>query len=508
MTTSGRRRLLATLVALLLLAPTASTATAPASADVVRGAGQPGQAAQAAAAGRPNVLLITTDDMRADDLRGMPLTRRLIGAAGLSATGLAPHPLCCPARAQILTGQYAHHNGVRGNQGVHGLYQALRQPDETIARWVERAGYDTGMVGKFLNGYGSGSRRPPGWQEWHPFVTDVYQPYDVGMVEGDRVVADPFTHSNDVVRNKTISSLDALRADGDGRPFFMWSSYVAPHGTCEEKKNCSDPPIPARRHLGLDVAGGNPAERSRSFGNNRGNYFGSGVSGRANTRPYLRRLDVARQRALASVDEGIAATLSHLARIGELDDTYVIFTSDNGYLLGEHRYTGKNVPYEPALKVPFLVRGPGIAAGQRRPDLVASLVDLAPTILRMTGGVEGRSGALDGADLLPVLLRQAPVRRTAQLIDIGPSSTFKTINRPWTLRGVRTQRYTYWVWYTGRRPQLFDRRADPAMVRDVAADPRYRTVRRQLQRTLRRLVTCAGPQQCRPTIPVLGPRRR
>jgi N-acetylglucosamine-6-sulfatase len=454
---------------------------------------------------RPNVLLITTDDMRLSDLEAMPLTRQLLGDGGVRpGTALAPNPLCCPARAEILTGQYATHNGVRANDGVHGGYPALREPDETLPAWLEQAGYRTSFVGKFLNGYRSPeSPAPAGWTDWHPWAKGLYEAYGVAVTEGDGTVTYPDTHSNDLVRDYTAAAIDEFAGPD---PFFIWSSYVSPHGRCLERSNCSDPPEPALRHRGLFPGLDNPAEASPSYRDPRGNHFGEGVSGDLPTVGELRYANRKRWQALQSVDEGIASTLGTLEEHGELDSTLIIFTSDNGYLLGEHAYEGKNVPYEEALRIPFLVRGPGLPAGAVRPNLEATLVDIAPTIAAAAGATPTRSAPLDGRDLLPGLARASAVRSSTQLLEIGPSRTFHTSDRPWTLRGVRTGRYTYLKWAGSPRAQLFDRRTDPAQLRNLTRDRRYRPVLRELRRRLWVLSTCSGADECRqdfgPTPPV------
>ena len=127
---------------------------------------------------RPNVLLITTDDQTLTDLAVMPRTRRLIAGQGVSFDGMSPHPLCCPARAEILTGQFAQNNGVRSNRGPYGGYKRLHTRN-TIATWMQDAGYRTIFMGKFLNGYNAEvySGHAPGWDDWNPTVRGVYN-YD------------------------------------------------------------------------------------------------------------------------------------------------------------------------------------------------------------------------------------------------------------------------------------------------------------------------------------------
>ena len=126
----------------------------------------PGSAGSAGSGQRPNVVFVLTDDMRDDDLDHMPITRRLLADEGMEFTdAISPHPLCCPARAQLATGQYAQNNGVQHNRGVHGGFEAL-DPTQEASSWFRDSGYATGFVGKFLNGYGPRDPRPAGWTRW------------------------------------------------------------------------------------------------------------------------------------------------------------------------------------------------------------------------------------------------------------------------------------------------------------------------------------------------------
>ncbi len=166
-----RHRFRQTLLAVLACALLALAATSP---SALLSAGKESAAAQTravAARDAPNIILVSTDDQTLYDLRWMPITRELIGGHGIDFTdGLSPHSLCCPARAEMMTGQYGQNNGVHHNNGLHGGYKALIDPDNTIGRWLQHAGYQTAMVGKYLNGYGPAAERPEGWDHWNAFV--------------------------------------------------------------------------------------------------------------------------------------------------------------------------------------------------------------------------------------------------------------------------------------------------------------------------------------------------
>jgi arylsulfatase A-like enzyme len=200
------------------------------------------------------------------------------------------------------------------------------------------------------------------------------------------------------------------------------------------------------------------------------------------TRAELRRWHRARIQSLQGVDESVDEIVQELRRLGELRDTVILFVSDNGYLMGEHSYRGKDVPWEEALRIPMLVRGPGIPNGVVRRQTM-TLVDVAPTLLDLADARP--SVTQDGRSLLPTLRRPQARGYSTALIQGG------SWNRPWMYRGVRTRRYTYVRLYNGR-PELYDRRTDPHQLRSVAQDPRYRSVRHELERRTATLAECAG----------------
>lgn len=454
---------------------------------------------QRAAARAPNIVLITSDDQTAVELRWMPRTRRLLGRAGVTFSDMvAPHPNCCPSRAQILSGQYAHNNGVRTNSPPWGGHEGF-DPSTALPVWLQRAGYATGFVGKYLHGYDEDDGVEPGWDRWRPIIgvlSDYHSflQYDDGALR--RFGPDDY-HTDEVARQ----SRELVRDLGAGdRPFFLWSSFLAPHGTCQgnPQPDCSGPPPAADRHA--DILGDVrlPALDSPSF-NTRGAWAKArGRSTPARSRDEAQRLFTQRIRALAALDEAVAGIVEELERTGELEDTVLMFTSDNGYLFGEHRLVGKNVPYEEAVHVPLAMRGPGIPAGQRRTQTVAT-IDLAPTIAALAGARPMRR--TDGRSLLPYAVADRPQRDRPLLVQAG--SKGKVEARAWTFRGVRTDRYTLVRWKKPRLRELYDRHRDPHQLTNVHGDPRYQRIRRQLTTLLRdRLEDCRG-RACRRPVPEL-----
>ena len=440
-------------------------------------------------ADRPNIVFISTDDERVSDMRWMPFTRRLIGGHGVTFTqALSPHPLCCPARAEFVTGQYGQNNGVHHNRGVYGGYRALLDPGNTLARWLHAAGYQTAMSGKYLNGYGStGSTRAAtlGWDHWNPSVGGVYSyNHTTFYDDGDRILQR--RHVDDVVTSYVRSYIREFSKKQ--APFYVWASDLAPHNRRTDK---TGPPLPARRHRGLFPHVQNTAEKKASFGKSvvdgqRAVLHGRGLTTKQQT------LFTARIRSLQAVDEGVQKIVQTLRETGELDNTYIIFTSDNGYLLGEHGLHGKNMLFEEALRVPMLVRLPGSGVASKSSVPVTS-VDLAATVADLAGVDPGRTQ--DGQSFAPILSSHAGGWRDTQLVQTGYES--HSVDNPgWEERGVRTARWTYGHNFQNGTYELFDRVADPLELVNLANQPGYADVLVELERRTAALESCAG-QACR-----------
>lgn len=439
---------------------------------------------------RPNVILITTDDQALSDLAWMPKTRTSLGKAGLTFTdGISPHPLCCPARAEILTGQYAQNNGVYTNQGVFGGYGALADPDNTLPAWLQDAGYRTGFIGKFLNGYKHTVHgRPAGWTWWDPTIIGTYDYLDYTQANNGNPIQSDGTYITDYVAAVTRTRIEEWSQQR--APFFLWASYVAPHKTCVSEIDgvrCNGFPKPEAAYASAYGGATNPARL-------KGSYNEADVSDKPRVIRRQAKKDSgrlsdffrARIRSLASVDDAVANTVAALAETGELQNTYILFTSDNGWLLGEHRFVGKKLAFEESLRVPFLMRGPGIPAGLTRSQTV-SVLDIAPTVLSATGVSPGR--IMDGVSVLPYV-----GGRQTRLIQSGRITNDPTKSR-FNYRGVRERRYTYTRWASGFE-ELYDRVRDPHQLVNVANDPRYRKVRKELRSRLRKLRDCAGATWC------------
>lgn len=450
-------------------------ALVPAVASAGRGTGH--RVAERAAK-QPNVVLVLLDDMRADELRFLPRTRNLIAGHGRTYSQLiAAHPLCCPARATLTTGQYGQNNGVRNNKGPWGGYPALARPDNNIGRWLRAAGYDTAYYGKYLNGYKGSSGRPKGWNIWQPLVSGVYSYWDYKFYRGTPVHHRYITHT---LRDKVRAGIGRFTADH--KPFFMFVNQTAPHDAFGGSH--FGPPKYEPKYAGLYDHLGSLARHSRAFGRPGGRSYPSDLRKWGWDPDREDTWQRARARALRSADDAIAGLVADLRAAHQLSNTYIIVTSDNGYQLGEHVWSGKNLLFRESLQVPMVIRGPGITPGSHNATQLTQ-ADIAAQIVRWTGATPQRR--LDG-----VPFSRAAARSTV-LIQTGDSVADSTPG--WWYRGVRTKRYTYGLRTTGRGGPggiLFDHRNDPDELHNRWNDERYAAVRRALHRRFLALRSCAG----------------
>lgn len=468
---------------------------------------------------RPNIILFSTDDQRLDEMVFLPKTNELIGGEGLTFTeALTPHPLCCPARAELMTGQLAQNNGVRTNFPPQGGYEAF-DPTSTIGTDLSAAGYNTAFLGKPLNGYHHTYGRDPGWTLFNATshgYADYYKfvQYDNGELARIPGYYTDYLSEKAVEYAHQLSSYDA--------PFFMWVSHFGPHPAkgregCHDSSCKNGPPKMSPGYRAMTRLTGQRPHEAQAAELARDIVSSASFNERdVSDKPHLIRkqspaaarkvvrTQQARAGALASVDDALAQLVEQLEEDGELDNTYIVFITDNGYQLGEHRWFGKTLPYEENLRTPMLVRGPGIAPGTTT-DSIATIVDLVPTFLDIADADSDR--LLDGVSLLSTWRGETDqALHPGGVLIQGGAYKPETGPRGWLYRGVRTARYTY-VRYHDGFVELYDRATDPEQLRSVAGQPRYRALQAELARRTRLLQDCAGPGPCNRTfgpLPHLG----
>ena len=443
---------------------------------------------------RPNIVVIMTDDQTLENTRVMYNVKNLIGRQGATFNeAVVSYALCCPSRATFFTGQYAKNHRVLSNRPPYGGYKRFDHRT-ALPVWLRRGGYYTAHVGKYLNGLGVGRPReiPAGWDDWYGTVDpSTYRYWNYTLNENGHLVryrGKMADYQTDVLGRKAVGVIETHATRR--KPLFLSVAFLAPHGGAPVA--IDDPPRmhtpePAPRHRDRFVFEQLPTPPSYDEENVRDKPYG--IRRRklledyvvfAMTENYQQRLE-----SLLSVDEAVRNIVDALQRTGELENTYIVFTSDNGFFHGEHRVaSGKVLPYEPALRVPLLVRGPGIKPGVVLDQLVAN-VDLAPTIVELARVTPGR--IMDGVSLVQLLKTGEWNVDRDVLIETGPSQKTRQM-----FAGVRTPRYQF-VKYGNGETELYDLVKDPYQLTNLSSTAEHQTLVVELAQRLDALRACAGP---------------
>ena len=423
----------------------------------------------------PNLILIVTDDQRADTIRFMPNVRRLLAAHGVTFRRFyVTTSLCCPARAGILTGQYARHTGVYDNVGPHGGAGAF-DDRSTVATWLSGGGYTTALVGKYLNGYSRFGRCyfPPGWTEWAALASEPEAHYFDYPLNHDGTIQwygdEPRDYSTSVLfRRGTSFALSARQ------PFFLYLAPSAPHRPAT--------PLPRDAGRFRDL----PPSRPPSFDEHDVSDKPWGNEVPSLSPSEIGEIDGIREHMLESlqaVDRDVAFLVRALRRSGRLGHTVIALTSDNGFLWGEHRLLSKVWPYEESIRVPLVVRVPWLTRSRVDSHLVLN-IDLAPTLAQLAGVRPGLPE--DGRSFVPLLEgRHTRWRRAFTEEWLGRPAT--EVGSPPPFEALHTRRWV-WVEYRNGWRELYDLRRDPHELANLAARPRTAGLRRRLSDELRALL--------------------
>lgn len=486
------------------------------------------------AGARPNIVVVMADDMRVDDLLFAPSVRRLVAARGLQfENSFSPYPLCCPARASFLTGQYAHNHRVDWHERPLG-YGAF-DDSRTLATSLRAAGYRTGFIGKYLNGYGRMRSRvsgkpswrytPRGWTDWvgaleNPggdrFHGDTYNYFDTPFNVNGRVDNRyRGRYQSNVIGDFSVQL--ARKYTRDAKPFFLYVNYVAPHfGGPREKDDIravrrSDGRLevfksPARprkirgrfdsvikRGAGVPRGGG-PLEKDVS---DKPRVFAKLPEPTKRERRALRELTRQRAESIFVMDRQVRRLVRTLKKSGAWENTVFMFTSDNGYFLGEHRMrTGKVRAHEPSLRVPLVLTGPGMRSGEKRYDPITTL-DLSASILDLADAGAPRSA--DGVTRVPTMLGGDRGWSTPVVTESAIPGKGRTFTAGRTSVGLRTARYSLILNKRGRH-ELYDLLRDPLQDTNVYRAASHRAVRQRLLDTLTSVKDCSGAG-CRAQLP-------
>jgi N-acetylglucosamine-6-sulfatase len=532
---------------------------------------------------KPSFVVVQTDDETMEELYqgvrmangseefAMPNTLQLLGEKGITFNRYyTPYSLCAPSRVSLLTGRYAHNNHVQGNVPPNGGwtgFQSRLAYSHNLATWLQGAGYRTMHIGKILNGYGDppyspGTEVPPGWTTWHTILNSDTDHYAYGyLMNNNGVVEGPYGDSGSWETREYGEIDDAgcpyaplngkpcfyetdkfnqlaaeeLAATPAEQPFYMQVDYTSPHGDFRKPAG----PQVATRDFGRFSTAPLPDNRAEGF--NEGNVNDKPRFIRE--APYLSATEIHTYRvyyqhcleSLISVDEGVKEILDELGGLGRLRNTYVIFTSDNGFFFGQHRLVGgKFLAYEPSTHLPLIIRGPGIKPDTSTGQLV-NTIDIAPTILELAEVAPDKS--IDGVSLVPYMkeptlrsrrpllfesfVQTDDVEQNGQAAAEEPAATERTDAGPATGKlglkgvsarpatgknpaahasevappknyyGIRLGPYKYIEWPDGEK-ELYDINKDPYELNNIVRDPNYFPIRAFLHTELERLETCSG----------------
>jgi N-acetylglucosamine-6-sulfatase len=550
---------------------------------------------------RPSFVVLQTDDSTLEELyaafrpypgspllRAMPNTLDLLAKRGETFNRYyVSYPLCCPSRVSLMTGRYAHNTGVKGNVQPNGGYSGFSfrgAYDHNIATWLQGAGYRTIHIGKFLNGYGDepysdGKNVPPGWSSWHTVLNADTHHYFYGYVlNNDGVVSEPYGSSGTWEPREYTErdppgcpfepqegrpclyatdvfnwmAREEIKATPPEQPFYMQVDYTAPHGDFRRPAGPEPPP----RYYNWFKGARLPHNRSEGFDEGNVNDKPAFIREAEHLTPSIKhtyKVYYDKQlEALRAIDDGVQQVVGALAAAGRLQNTYIVFTSDNGFFFGEHRLIGgKFLAYEPSTHLPLVIRGPGIKPGTETGELTAN-TDIAPTILNLAGVEPDKS--VDGRSIVP-FLRDPELRSDRPLIfesfvqsndveangaiastgegdggvpggngstdpkpkepEAGVSSApgahggkahASILAPPLNYEGIRLGPYKYIAWPDGEK-ELYDIEKDPNELNNLVKVPNLYPIRNFLHRQLRRYENCVGRECREPTPPIPMTRR-
>jgi arylsulfatase A-like enzyme len=421
---------------------------------------------------RLNVVVILSDDERVDGTTVMKNVRRLIADHGITFSDYhVTTSLCGPSRASILTGQYSHHTGVVQNFDKH----VFDEQRSDLAVWLHDAGYETALVGKYLNSDTGLSRTgiAPGWDDWQVMAGNPMEAYYNYLInDNGRLVHygnKPSDYSTTVLTQKAVQFIQ-----GAHHPFFLYFAPVAPHL----------PAIPDKRDQGKleNIAPiHSPAFNQRHIGKEPWRFWHKDLLSAA-AQLYINHVRIRQEESLLALDRSVRSVVQALRARHELKRTVILYTSDNGFLWGEHRLGGKVWPYQESTHVPLIVRTPWTATARRNNQPVLN-IDFAPTISALAGIKRGLPE--DGRSFVPLLHGERAPWRHAFLVEYLGQNLLKKGGPP-PYVAVQTRRNLYVEYKNGWR-ELYNLKKDPWELNNISGNRRTKPLQATLSQTLHRL---------------------
>lgn len=427
---------------------------------------------------KPNLLVVMIDDADLETLRDTPRLRSITQGKGVSfSESFVTNPLCCPSRATFLRGQYSHNTGVTSNGLPNGGYPRFEQrgnhKDNVVTR-LKRSGYRTFMVGKYMNGFNNRST-PPGWDR---FIQTGFFRYKVDNASWQPLPENVwFDDRTGEVASRLIRNQASVKG-----PFFGWVSFHSPHAVMDGGKAVGY--VPPKRHKGKRADASLEAKPSRFEKDlsDKPRWLRDRVAKRGEVNPErVQQNHQSRVEMLEGIADNMKKILTALQQSRQYNNTYILFTNDNGFLLGEHHLTAKSWPYEESIRVPLAIRGPGVPAGVVRREMVTNN-DIAPTLLRWARLAQ--PNYMDGRALQP-LLSTAPTStwtRKQILIENADES-----NLP-PYKAIRTREGKIYIEYSNMEREYYDLKKDPYQLNNTFSQSPAQV--KELSKRLQALKAC------------------
>ncbi|MBL8050217.1 MAG: sulfatase [Anaerolineales bacterium] len=430
---------------------------------------------------KPNIIIIITDDQPQHTLQFMPQVQTELVRQGINFTNAyVTTPLCCPSRASILTGQYVFRHGVKTNRQPDGGASVF-DDSSTLPVWMQAGGYKTALIGKYLNDYDALPEGyiPAGWDEWNALVLkdpakDFYYGYTLN--ENGKIVQygfDSQDYSTDVFSQKAV---DFIRQNSDA-PFFLMFMAYAPH----------QPYLAAERHKDMFKTYDETFSIYKPD-----NYFEEDISDKPawlnryepQDQDYVEKVHQRMLRSLMSVDDAVGEIVKTLEKEGIRNNTVIIFMSDNGFALGDHRLIGKACPYEACLKIPLVVSYPNTITNPSANENFVLNIDIAPTVLELAG--ISNLSVMDGESFAELLSNPSAIWRDGFLIEQyqddgeerGMTSFVPAYN------GFQTKEWKYVEYVTGEQ-ELYNLLIDPFEMNNLASLPEYQNMIQAMQERIK-----------------------
>ena len=494
----GLRTAISSVFALIILSGVIGGTLAVEGAASPAASNGPSQASAAEATDHPNIVFVLTDDLSWNLLKYMPNVQAMRNQGETFSRYFVTDSLCCPSRASIFSGRVPHNTGVFTNtppDGGFGVFHDRGEENDTFATDISSvpgANYQTAMMGKYLNGYLPSSLYvPPGWSEWD-VAGSAYSEFNYNLNENGKLVSYGSAagdYLTDVLANKGVGFINSAASAGD--PFMLEIATFAPHAPY------TPAPRDAQDFPGLKVPR-TPAFNAQNT--NPPTWLGKRAP---LTNAQITTLDQhfrKRAQSVEAVDHMIGRIEDTLAQRGLADDTYLVFSSDNGYHMGEHRLTeGKTTAFDTDVGVPLIVAGPGVPAGRTVSRLTAN-IDLRPTFSELAGA--SVPSTVDGHSLVP-LLNGTSVSgwRSATLIEHhgsdqkrdDPDTQPTAAGNPSTYEAMRKDNSVY-VEYLNGDHEYYDLSADPNELHNTYG-ALSGSQKGDLHKTLHELEHCSG-QSC------------